>query len=349
MSVKPSDKRARVAKSATLVVILNMLLSSAQCSPALADTQSDFRHSLQKGDDNLLRDRDAALKYYEEGLALAKKDSANDKSGDMLREASRKLGNFYLQGKQYSLAEKYLRESTRLGEANKTSHWGDQALAYEALGQTLQAEGKTEEGHRLIQKAETFRRDSMAASNSASEKAQLKQMLSDYEQCLKSPGAKYPYYKGRELARWYADHNQFDKAVIYCEKVVEFCRDPKNYFDSGAEWDERRKNGVPMEGTETIMVGGKPTTVYVLDNRRPSGKLDRSGLVRCLVALSLIDEKLGKTKEATQAIEEAKQNYTKYQMENPSKLLQSFDAFVTESEHWHIVGQPKISALLSWI
>jgi hypothetical protein len=97
-----------------------------------------------------------------------------------------------------------------------------------------------------------------------------------------------------------------------------------------------------------LQINGKPQQVEYIDDRRPSGRLDRSGLVRSLVALSLINEKLGKPKEAAQAMDEAKKNYSKYQLENPIKLMQSFESFVTESEHGTSVGESKVSALITW-
>jgi tetratricopeptide (TPR) repeat protein len=344
MNVKLHRKRTLIVRSLALVACISAFHTSA----VLADTESDCRDSLNKGDANLSEDRIVSEKCYKKALTLAAKITSPIKSEEMRMQATSKLAYFYDNDDQRTQAEKYYRDLVKMYESSKADRWSDQASAYACLGVALRKEGKIEEGQRFEDKGKSFRESSFKSHQIANDNKQLAQFLSDYNSYLKVPANKYPYEQARQIARWYVLHNQLDKAQPYCVKIVEHCKNPKNYFDSGAEWDERRRKGEPTEGTETVMIDGKPTTALVIDNRRPSGKLDRGDLVRFLVALSLIDEKLGKKTEAAQTMDEAKKNYSKYQFEKLGKFFQSFDAFVVDKKRSPISGEPEIPALLQW-
>jgi len=113
---------------------------------------------------------------------------------------------------------------------------------------------------------------------------------------------------------------RYDQAELVLKQMLAVSRNPANYFDSGKDWDERRKQGVPTESVGNF--NGQPVTI--LDNHRPSAKFGKSDLVRDLIIWNLLQTKLGKA-AAPADEEEAHKLYDELAHQDSNKLFESYD------------------------
>lgn len=112
------------------------------------------------------------------------------------------------------------------------------------------------------------------------------------------------YGTQRQLAWQYLGAGQFAKAVPLFKQLVAYCSDSKHYYDLGAQWDQRRRQGIPTEKFSTL--GGEPVTI--LDNRRPVGKLGKADLLQNLIILAELESRTG-DKASAKHLDQAKNTY----------------------------------------
>lgn len=114
------------------------------------------------------------------------------------------------------------------------------------------------------------------------------------------------YFPKRSLAFVYLEHRKLSDAEPLFADLVAYSDDRKNYFDSGKEWDKRRKMGIPMSESQQDANG---RMVLFIDNRRPSSKIDRNDLFTNLMVLSEIKRRLGDAAASAQLLQKAKRVY----------------------------------------
>jgi tetratricopeptide (TPR) repeat protein len=307
-------------------------LVSGLWAPAYADAFSECDKLVLQARSFRKNEGDKALDCYKKASILAEQITPREKSikEQLLIKAG--MAQVFNQQNKTAEFEKCNRAIIALGEADTDSFGDAVSGAYAALSSLLLRQGKNDEAQQYSKKSNKAFNDYKVAFQKKEDASQLNRLLSDYEKALKDTGesSSQTFASARPLAQFYIAHDQFDKARPLLITMVSYTRNSKNYFDAGAEWDERRRKGEPMEGTTKINVNGKEETAFVIDNRRPSGKLNRGNFVCYLYVLSSVDSKLGKSKIAQLQLNEAKQVYSNYQKENLALLLTSFDAFIAK-------------------
>jgi hypothetical protein len=136
------------------------------------------------------------------------------------------------------------------------------------------------------------------------------------------------FYKLDDEASQYIDKYKPNLARPLLLEMIQYAKDPKNYFDSGADWDEQRKKGVPVRRSVPIKIGGKTYKAYIDESYRPGGRLNRGDLVRLLYVQSCINLTLHETDTAVAILEDAKQNYAQFKTEHPDLACDDFKSYI---------------------
>lgn len=117
-----------------------------------------------------------------------------------------------------------------------------------------------------------------------------------------STGGYDAYLNLKARAYSHLQFNELAKAETDYQEIVKLCRNSKNYLDLGAEWDERRRQGVPTAKPFFVHgVGGG-----FVDSRRPGLQFNRKDLLNSLIMLAAIQERQGKKAEGAETLEEAR-------------------------------------------